>query len=591
MSSFEEATQRFVNSLDEGLGIKILRAILFACLVGGIFGGYAYSRFRGLDTPEAMEYAQLGRNLASGDGFTTRCIRPLDIECIERHAGSGPSVDAMPEIRKAPAYAGLLAGGFRLAGTESESPEPFKIFGPELKVVLPAGIVLSILTALLVYLTAKRLFGGSIAFLAVFTYVCTDAVLINSISGRPVSMLTAIAAAAVYFAVVAVQAKVSGASFLRWSMPFVLSAGLAGLGVLTGYTMLVFVPVLATFVSSSFVRGRIFAWMLFACISLAVVAPWCLRNHELTGSILGSSPYAALHDTILYEGDAVDRSTQAGPGNVLIFHALKVKLASKLVGVWENDLRALGSGLAICFFLVSFFHVFDRREVNVLRWCLGLGLVVMTVSVAMGDNNMATRLSVFLPFVVIYGAASFVATTDRIFIEDEWKSVFSGLFVLIAALPAVVNGFAVPARSPYPPYYPPFVSYTSAMLDDGEIMCSDIPWAIAWYGNRSSVLLPSSTDEFMSLHEEWHNFSGLYITTETSGRSYAGSLADGSHRSWWPVINRRVPDGFPLQHGISLPPDGHDQLFLTDRIRWPEDKQADLAEDVTDEVSVREEVP
>jgi 4-amino-4-deoxy-L-arabinose transferase-like glycosyltransferase len=591
MSSFEEATQRFVNSLDDGLGLKILRAILFTCLVIGIFGGYAYSRFRGLDTPEAMEYAQLGRNLASGVGFTTRCIRPLDIRCIEKHSGGAPSADAMPDIRNAPAYAALLAGGFRLAGMETESPEPFRIFSPELKVIVPTGIILSMLTALLVYLTAKRLFGGSIAFISVFAYVCTDAVLANSVSGRPVSLLAAIASASVYFAVVFVQAKVEGVSFSRWLIPFAASAGLAGLGVLTGYTMLVFVPVLATFVSLSFVRGRIFAWMLFACISLAVVAPWCLRNHKLTGSILGSAPYAALHDTILYEGDAVDRSIQAGPGNVLISRALKAKLASRLVNVWENDLQALGSGLAICFFLVSFFHVFDRREVNALRWCIGLGLVMTTITVAMGDRDMATRLSVFLPFVVIYGAAFFVATTDRIFIEDEWKTVFSGLFVFIVALPAVVNGFALPAQSPYPPYYPPFVSYTSAMLEDDEVMCSDIPWATAWYGNRSSVLLPSTTDEFILLHAEWHNFSGLYITTETSGNSYAGSLADGLYQSWWPVVNRRVPDGFPLRHGISLPPDGHDQLFLTDKIRWPEEEQSELAEDVTDEVRVREETP
>jgi len=308
----------------------------------------------------------------------------------------------------------------------------------------------------------------------------------------------------------------------------------------------------------------------------------------MTGSVFGSAPYTALHDTVLYAGDTFDRSMEATPGNVLVFQALKRKLISQLVDVWENSLQALGSGLAICFFLASFFHVFRRREANALRWCLGGGVIAMVFAVAIGGSNMGTRLSVFLPWVVVFGSAFFVAVTDRILIEDEWKSVFSGLFVFLVALPALVRASAMPAQNPYPPYYPPFVSYTCSMLEDDEIVCSDIPWATAWYGNRESILLPVSTDDFMALNEEWHPLSGLLITAQTYRQSFSDALVRGQHESWWPVLNRRVPEGFPLTHGISLPPDGYDQLFLTDKIRWPEDQRAELAEDVTDEIRIRE---
>ena len=79
MSLFRNSIQAGITSLDQGLGKSILRIALLLMLGAGIYCTYAWSQFRGLDDPQAMEYAQIARNLATGKGFTTQCIRPVDL--------------------------------------------------------------------------------------------------------------------------------------------------------------------------------------------------------------------------------------------------------------------------------------------------------------------------------------------------------------------------------------------------------------------------------------------------------------------------------------------------------------------------------
>jgi hypothetical protein len=60
--------------------------------------------------------------------------------------------------------------------------------------------------------------------------------------------------------------------------------------------------------------------------------------------------------------------------------------------------------------------------------------------------------------------------------------------------------------------------------------------------------------------------SGLYFTTITRDREYVSTLLSGSYRTWFPIMEGRIPADFPLAQGFPL--GNFDQLFLTDRQRW-----------------------
>ena len=109
MRPMQAAIQDTVHSLDIGVGQRVLRGVLLTVTLGAILLLYGGNQFSGLRYPEAMDQAQLGRNLARGEGYMTRFIRPLsmwqELNCprwrnamLERH----------PDLMNPPVYPILI---------------------------------------------------------------------------------------------------------------------------------------------------------------------------------------------------------------------------------------------------------------------------------------------------------------------------------------------------------------------------------------------------------------------------------------------------------------------------------------------------
>jgi len=326
----------------------------------------------------------------------------------------------------------------------------------------------------------------------------------------------------------------------------------------------------------------------FLLVFMLLISPWLIRNRMVSGGMFGVAPYSMLQHSSICEDNSFDRQLRPYVSKDRIVKALKVKLVSNFSRAYDVDLRTLGSGLIICFFLVSFFHRFEGEKVNLFRWCMAMAILLMMFADSLCGGDSTGTLNVFLPMIILYGTAFFFVIMERLeFEEFGWQPVLICLVVLFSALPAALTVFGPRAHVPYPPYFPPFVSYVCKLLDPHEAICTDIPWATAWYGNRSSILLPSSIDDFYEISGDKIPVKGLYLTTETGDKPYISSLATGEYSSWLPVLNRRIPSDFPLTQGIALPLGSRDQLFLTDRIRWNQRKQSNLAEDGDQRFEIR----
>jgi len=174
--------------------------------------------------------------------------------------------------------------------------------------------------------------------------------------------------------------------------------------------------------------------------------------------------------------------------------------------------------------------------------------------------------------VILYGLAFFSIFLDRLDLSIQlYKIGLTGLVVGLTALPLLVTIFLSPAPGlPYPPYYAPFVMRVSELLKPNEIMCTDMPWATAWYGKRISILLPKTLDDYYEINDYRKYISGLYITTLSKDRPFVSSLLEGSEKTWFPIMMGRLPEDFPLKQGFAL--NQSDQLFLTDSVRWSADQ-------------------
>src|SRR5579859_6003926 len=80
-----DAVQEVIHRLEVGSGVKYLKRGLVVLAVLVLAAGYNWCGYRNLSTQEAMDAAQLGRNLAQGKGYTTLFIRPLSMYLLKQN--------------------------------------------------------------------------------------------------------------------------------------------------------------------------------------------------------------------------------------------------------------------------------------------------------------------------------------------------------------------------------------------------------------------------------------------------------------------------------------------------------------------------
>jgi hypothetical protein len=98
-----------------------------------------------------------------------------------------------------------------------------------------------------------------------------------------------------------------------------------------------------------------------------------------------------------------------------------------------------------------------------------------------------------------------------------------------------------------------------------------MPWAVAWYADRKSVLIPDSPKDFDKLNDYrilGAPLAGLYLTPVSTDQPLFSSIYDGIYREWQGLFARppRV-QGFSLPVYKLLPVDGGCILF-SDHDRW-----------------------
>src|SRR5215831_110400 len=126
--------QDAIHKIEVGGGMRHLRVplVVVAILAATVF--YNYRCFRNFGTQEAMDSAQLARNVATGKGYSTSFIRPFSMFLLRRHAEQNPGQaeglgdltrvkERHPDISNPPVYPLLLAGVMKVL--------PFKYLIPE----------------------------------------------------------------------------------------------------------------------------------------------------------------------------------------------------------------------------------------------------------------------------------------------------------------------------------------------------------------------------------------------------------------------------------------------------------------------------
>lgn len=599
--------QELIHKLEEGAGVKGIRVVLAFVALLALAVVYDFRAYKNFSSEEAMDNAQLARNIAAGRGFSTDTIRPLSLHLVQSHRSDGsPMLRAPlehPDIVNPPVYPVVLAGLMKVLPFDYEVRDPkersFQRYQPEMIIAIFNQVVF-LAAILLLFFLARRLFDSQVAWITAVVFALNDVLWRFSVSGNSTLLLLVIFLALAWVLTSMDQGETSPdaqASPLRLVMLAGVAGLILGIGTLTRYSFgLLILPVLA-FILIWSPRVRLAGSLATLAVFLAVVTPWCVRNVNLSGNPFGLAGYAVLADTSRYPGDELQRSlevnlvrgsdtdqrTEFNRQFNIGYREITRKLVTNLREVIGSELPRLGSTWAVALFIPGLLIPFQNATRRRMRWFVVMAAVPLILAQALGrthlwgmspDINTENYLILLLPLVLVFGAALFSVLLDQV--DISFPPLRTGAIVAFIGVCGLSLGLSLlpPAGNPvaYPPYFPPVISQVGKWMNDRELTMTDVPWAVAWYGQRRAVALTLDTKEdFYRVNDEMQPISGLYLTPASIDRPFQSEMAKGSRVSWGrfvaeSIIKQEVPTGFPLKR---LPPGFlPEQLFLTDWDRW-----------------------
>jgi len=528
-------------------------------LVGGVLGFlplvlillFMASHFRGLASPEALDYAQVARHLARGEGFITSVISPLSLTFQA-------TLRPHPDLAHSPFFVGLLAFLFRLGGATD-------------RMAALASILGWLFSVWLTFALSYRLFGRGLAFLSTVLYLANVGMLRQAISGRPTTWMTTFllalwltlswqreTARRPSWKQVALAGFFLGLCYLThalWTLPLaaVLVFHLSRLFPYRADDNELFPPApTAGWLERFRWRwGGILSQPRHRALGLALgaflltVSPWAVRQYRITGKpFFHLTSYDVLSQTPSFPGETIYERLDPGfsPFSFPVSRPREMlrKLAVGLVKLRSTWLEVSDPYLA-ALFLVGLFIPLSHPLAQNLRWTLLLTLGLYTGWVTLTDQR-AEALLPLAPLVTLLGVSPAFellkerapqVTLGRFQMPPAMlqRLLAWGLFLLIA-YPLIFTQSLLSSPGPLPP--PADAATLRRITAPDEVIMTDIPEILAWYTGRLCLRLCQRETDWQRIETVLGPIQVVYFSPLVRARP------PEEQGDWWDVALRSL---------------------------------------------------
>ncbi|MSU57520.1 MAG: hypothetical protein EXS35_04965 [Pedosphaera sp.] len=603
--------QDVIHKLEVGPWLRYLKIGLSSLALVALVVGYNWRSFRNLGTQEAMDSAQVARNIAEGKGYSTLFIRPLSLYLVkQRNLAKGVAVADNdysqikinhPDLANPPVYPCALAAVLKVMKPKLKwnidttkafwsKDGRFWRYQPDLVISLFNEVIM-FGVILLTFFLAKRLFDPGVAWLSGILLLGSEMMWRFAVSGLSTMLLLLFFMGLVWFLVLAESEAREPKRGQTAAFLFAAGAGLmVALGMLTRYSFgWLIVPVGLFFVLFGGTR-RAALCLLAVGVFAAAVTPWIYRNMKVSGMPFGTSTFAIVQGSSMFPEYKLDRALEPDFKRIF-FSGFTQKLLGNSRVILEQEVPKMGGSWLTALFLAGLLLGFRNPAIRRLRYFLMFCLVMLVMVQALGrtqlseaspELNSENLLVLLTPLLFIYGVSLFYLMLEQMNLPFKGlRYLVIGAFAAIMMLP-MIGTFLPPKPTPvvYPPYYPPAIQQVAGWMKENELMMSDIPWAVAWYGHRQCIWTTlNAQEEFFAVNDLQKSVRGLYLTPETMDSRFLTQWVRAGEHSWGSFIlesmlQRRIPPTFPLREAPTgfLP----EQLFLTDWKRWKIEPTPDL---------------
>lgn len=550
-SAFESAQMR--------RNFFFLIRLILAVLIIGLCVFELFLSFRGLNSPEAMDQAQVARQIARGEGQTTKFLRPLDVidqyKALNVSQGAKKALpfDSLPDTHNAYLHTHVLALALKLSGydrfeTKRMDAEISNIYNGD-RIVAATSMFFFILSLILAYFLFSWLFDEVLGSTVVAFMGLSHLMMQFAVSGLAQPMLMSLLLTSAFFICHAIRLEHRGADFKA----FLCNAAVFSLLVLMSLSNCIATGCLVGYIIFAAFRFRPFG--LHAVLGMVFLALGVGLPEYLQAAPMGGGVAKFLHS--IYSAFGSDNlellmrssSDAAVPFSNSMFF---LRALGHLFDQLGNLYSYMGSIVVTFFFLLALFNRYKRHETEGLKWAvflMWLGVCIgMTCFGQSGMLHNSQLYIIFAPFFAAYGVALVFNFLSRMQLGVDFPAVRALTIFFLILISSGSYMFQVPqelgfsiltsARGipQYPPYYPPVLNgKLYDMTNKDDIIVTDQPWAVAWYADRKALWLPRTIDTYVKdlepiLRDGGQNVQGFLITpsSHTMGKGGFSTIASAN---------------------------------------------------------------
>jgi hypothetical protein len=524
----------------------LVRKILFFLLMVILTMSNMFLLFRGLNSPEAMDQAQISRQIARNEGITTKFIRPVAYEQSRNAPDASVSFMQFRDTFHAPLNLLVNAAVFKIidaGNTEKwEIPKDEMVFKLD-RVVAGVATMFFLLSIGVNYLLLSRIFDAKIAGVTALLMLCCELMWSFSLSGLPQMLMLFLFSSAMFFAYRALEHVQEG----KLPITPALLAGLCLILLTLTHWICVWILIGYLIFAAIAFRPRGLVSVILVGLAAVIFAAPLYRNYQASGTVMGTA-FMVIYSGLGDGEDSAMRVTElSSDDSNLRLNGLIMKIVRTTIVQGTDILPFLGSIFAAPLFFLALLHSFKRLPIARFRWCIllmwafaALGMSIFGVSSEGTHPNQIHIL--FAPLMTAYGLALISILWSRLEILMTVPLLANAhhyIIVLLSAAPLVLGSIdmvrfglvrgnkGVPH---WPPYYPAGLNIyfdQQEVVKEDQIIVTDQPWAVAWYADRVAIWVPKKIRGFDALESTAANLKtpivGILVTPSSHGTR---SIAD-----------------------------------------------------------------
>ena len=502
--------------------------------------------YRGMDQPVAMDMAQIGRQIARGEGFTSKFIRPIDVWDQNKYNKKKPlNFDQFEDTNHAPLYPYVLAGAIKATGYDNFEAKRMdetksNVYTGD-RIIAAVSTFFFLLALLLAYSLFTRLFDEIVAATVVALMGLSELMLQYALSGLPQPLMMCFVLGAIHCLVSAVKADKENKKSLTimWScFMYILLALLCltcRMSIWCAIGMLVF--------TSLYFRPRgMHAAIGAAIIAIFVVIPTIVMLTP-TGGMEKKIMYALFNG---FGSDGAETLMRSATTEAMSFNSSNffLRLLGFTFAQFNSMYINMGAIVTTPFFLLALLNKFRKPELEACKWAVFAMWIAACVGMALFGESQTISESqqavLFTPFFTAFGTALVFIFLARMQLGQSFNSVrgltiatmliiSSGLFLF--QLPKqLYMGIWTSARGipHFPPYYPAAMNgKLHNMTNEKDLVVTDQPWGVAWYADRKALWMPRSIEELTRnlepiFHRSGQEIQGFLITPSSHSMQAGG---------------------------------------------------------------------